>query len=53
MYLVCNLAVGGMGGDPSGTAWPTQYLVDYIRAWEHVAGLGQDSHALTTESVPL
>jgi len=36
MYLVCNLAIGGMGGNPSGTTWPVQCLVDYIRAWEPV-----------------
>jgi beta-glucanase (GH16 family) len=34
LYLVCNLAIGGAGGDPDGTPMPVQYVVDYIRAWK-------------------
>jgi beta-glucanase (GH16 family) len=33
MYIVCNLAIGGMGGDPGDNTWPQSYVVDYIRAW--------------------
>jgi beta-glucanase (GH16 family) len=33
LYLVCNLAIGGLSGDPSGNTWSQEYLVDYIRAW--------------------
>ena len=34
LYLVCNLAIGGAGGDPDGTPMPVRYVVDYIRAWK-------------------
>ncbi len=34
LYLVCNLAIGGSGGDPDDTPMPVQYVVDYIRAWK-------------------
>ena len=34
LYLVCNLAIGGAGGDPDGTPMPVQYVIDYIRAWK-------------------
>ena len=34
LYIVCNLAIGGAGGDPDGTPMPVQYVVDYIRAWK-------------------
>jgi beta-glucanase (GH16 family) len=34
LYVVCNLAIGGAGGDPDGTPMPVQYVVDYIRAWK-------------------
>jgi beta-glucanase (GH16 family) len=33
LYLVCNLAIGGVSGDPSENTWPQTYAVDYIRAW--------------------
>ncbi len=30
-----NQAIGGnAGGDPSGTAFPVRYRVDYVRQWE-------------------
>jgi beta-glucanase (GH16 family) len=34
LYVVCNLAIGGGGGDPTGTPMPVRFVVDYIRAWE-------------------
>jgi beta-glucanase (GH16 family) len=34
LYIVCNLAIGGSGGDPTDTDFPLSYLVDYIRVWE-------------------
>jgi beta-glucanase (GH16 family) len=34
-YLIVNLAIGGQGGDPSGTAFPARYEVDYIRVYQH------------------
>jgi len=34
LYVVCNLAVGGLAGDPSANKWPQEYVVDYIRAWK-------------------
>ena len=34
-YLLLNLAVGGAaGGDPSGTEFPQQYLIDYVRVFK-------------------
>jgi len=33
LYIVCNFAVGGLGGDPGLNTWPQSYVVDYIRAW--------------------
>jgi beta-glucanase (GH16 family) len=34
-YLLLNLAVGGdAGGDPSGTTFPAQYLIDYVRVYQ-------------------
>ncbi|MFT4093626.1 MAG: glycoside hydrolase family 16 protein [Niabella sp.] len=33
-YLLLNLAIGGdNGGDPSGTAFPSRYEVDYVRVY--------------------
>lgn len=33
--LIVNLAVGGVhGGDPSGTTFPVQYQVDYVRVYQ-------------------
>ena len=35
-YLLLNLALGGdNGGDPSGTEFPSRYLVDYVRVYQH------------------
>lgn len=31
IYLLINLAIGSAGGDPSGTSFPQQWTVDYIR----------------------
>jgi hypothetical protein len=34
-YMLVNLALGGMnGGDPSSTAFPQRYEVDYIRVFQ-------------------
>jgi hypothetical protein len=35
-YLLVNLAIGGMqGGDPSSTAFPARYEIDYVRVYQH------------------
>lgn len=34
-YVLLNLAVGGEhGGDPSGTPFPSRYLIDYVRVYQ-------------------
>jgi beta-glucanase (GH16 family) len=34
-YLLINLAIGGdAGGDPSKTAFPTRYEVEYVRVFQ-------------------
>jgi beta-glucanase (GH16 family) len=33
-YILLNLAVGGNGGDPSGTRFPVKYEVDYVRVYQ-------------------
>jgi beta-glucanase (GH16 family) len=34
-YMLLNLAIGGMnGGDPSGTKFPKEFEVDYIRVYQ-------------------
>lgn len=33
-YLLLNLAIGGNGGDPSGSVFPAEYLVDYVRVYQ-------------------
>lgn len=34
-YLILNLAIGGEpGGDPSGTAFPARFEVDYVRVYQ-------------------
>ncbi|OOG76911.1 family 16 glycosylhydrolase [Algoriphagus sp. A40] len=33
-YLLLNLAIGGNGGDPSGSFFPSEYLVDYVRVYQ-------------------
>lgn len=33
-YILLNLAIGGNGGDPSGTVFPKQYVVDYVRVYQ-------------------
>ena len=38
-YLLVNLAVGGtQGGDPSSTAFPARFEIDYVRVYQRVAG---------------
>jgi beta-glucanase (GH16 family) len=35
VYMILNLAIGGdSGGDPSGTTFPVQYEVDYVRVFQ-------------------
>lgn len=33
-YLLLNLAIGSNGGDPTGTDFPTRYLIDYVRVYQ-------------------
>ncbi|KAA3439576.1 glycoside hydrolase family 16 protein [Rufibacter hautae] len=33
-YLLLNLAIGGNGGNPAGTAFPKKYEVDYVRVYQ-------------------
>lgn len=33
-YLLLNLAIGGNGGDPSSSIFPSEYLVDYVRVYQ-------------------
>jgi len=33
-YLLLNLAIGENGGDPSGTPFPVQYEIDYVRIFQ-------------------
>jgi len=33
-YILLNLAIGSTGGDPSGTAFPTKYEIDYVRVYQ-------------------
>jgi beta-glucanase (GH16 family) len=34
-YILLNLAIGGNGGDPSGTRFPMKYEVDYVRVYQN------------------
>jgi len=37
VYMILNLAIGGdNGGDPSGTTFPVQYQVDYVRVFQRL-----------------
>ena len=33
-YLLLNLAMGGLGGDPAGTDFPARYEIDYVRVYQ-------------------
>ncbi|MCE7057868.1 glycoside hydrolase family 16 protein [Algoriphagus sp. AGSA1] len=33
-YILLNLAIGGNGGDPSASAFPREYVVDYVRVYQ-------------------
>ncbi|WP_057938923.1 glycoside hydrolase family 16 protein [Algoriphagus resistens] len=33
-YILLNLAIGGNGGDPSGSSFPRAYVVDYVRVYQ-------------------
>ncbi len=34
MYLLLNQAIGANGGDPSKSAFPMRYEIDYVRVWQ-------------------
>ena len=37
-YMILNLAIGGAsGGDPTGTAFPARFEVDYVRVYQKSA----------------
>lgn len=38
MYMIANMAIGGIAGTPSGITWPISYKIDYIRAWTRTPG---------------
>ncbi len=33
-HLIVNLAIGMAGGDPKGTEWPSQFVIDWIRVYD-------------------
>ena len=33
-YILLNLAIGSNGGDPSSSAFPLKYEVDYVRVYQ-------------------
>ncbi|NBC65739.1 MAG: family 16 glycosylhydrolase [Bacteroidetes bacterium] len=33
-YILLNLSIGGLGGDPSNTTFPKYYEVDYVRVYQ-------------------
>ena len=33
-YLLINLAIGGQGGNPGRTEFPTRYEIDYVRVYQ-------------------
>jgi beta-glucanase (GH16 family) len=35
--LILNLAIGATGGDPNGTSWPSQFVVDWVRVFRQKA----------------
>jgi beta-glucanase (GH16 family) len=40
-YILLNLAIGGTeGGDPTPTAFPARFEVDYVRVYQRVEGGG-------------
>ncbi|MBN1756979.1 MAG: family 16 glycosylhydrolase [Chitinispirillaceae bacterium] len=46
-YILVNQAIGANGGDPSGTSFPIQYIVDYVRVYQE----GRDTVAPVVENV--
>ncbi len=36
-YIMINQAIGSNGGDPSGTEFPIQYIIDYVRVYQEIA----------------
>ena len=46
-YILLNQAIGGQqGGDPSGTAFPIRFLIDYVRVWQTPAQIQATTEAL-------
>lgn len=33
-YILLNLSIGGNGGDPSASVFPSEYMVDYVRVFQ-------------------
>lgn len=42
-YMLLNLALGGNGGDPSSTVFPTKYEVDYFRVYQKTVDVEKPS----------
>ena len=42
-YMLLNLALGGNGGDPTSTTFPTKYEVDYFRVYQKTVDLEKPS----------
>lgn len=52
-FLLLNLALGGAGGDPSGTTFPLRYELDHVRVWEGLTGNNAPTDiALSSNTVP-
>jgi arylsulfatase A-like enzyme/beta-glucanase (GH16 family) len=41
-YILLNLALGSNGGDPSETAFPLKYEVDYVRVYQEISGIEEN-----------
>ncbi len=50
-FILLNLAVGGVSGSPSGTPFPQQMLVDYVRVYK-LTDNGTSAYGGTPASVP-
>lgn len=53
-YILLNLALGGNGGNPSGTTFPLTYEVDYVRIYQedHSSGTGNGRQQLSSPVRP-
>ncbi len=45
VYLLVNQAIGGQGGDPSATAFPVRYELDYVRVYQKSSRVDHPSAA--------